>query len=419
MKSSNRFRLLLTVLQFSLLVLLVSCTTPATAEPTEAEATEVEATEVAPEPTEEPVAECEEPVFFFGPVELSGGGATPAANWKDGATIAIEEINESGGLLGCQIEVEWVDTQSDPAVSKAVIAEGLEKNPYVVLGPLASGNIIVNMVEAQRAETFQIVGGEAANLTEQGNPFIFRTSFGQATSMPKLANYLETLGIKTIDVISINNDFGKGGHDAIIPLLAERNIEVVNDVTIESGQADFAPEALTVLDSDAEAVFIYVNEEEAARLLTELSNQGFEKPIFGETVLIAQSVIDLAGDAANGAKGHVGLSAAAPLPLVQEYAKKFEERYGRLPDHNGMKGYIAVYVIKAMTERLGVFDSKALADALHCTMITTEEEPGVLIDIVYDEKGNVDRESFLVEVIDGKSTVIEVLPRLGTTCGEK
>ena len=128
MKSSNRFRLLLTALQFSLLVLLVSCTTPATAEPTEAPvATEVEATEVAP--TEEPVAKCDEPVFFFAPAEFSGGGATPAANWKDGATIAIEEINESGGLLGCQIEVEWVDTQSDPAVSKAVIAEGLEKHP--------------------------------------------------------------------------------------------------------------------------------------------------------------------------------------------------------------------------------------------------------------------------------------------------
>jgi branched-chain amino acid transport system substrate-binding protein len=432
-KSLKSFKLMVTALLVLLSVLLVACTAPATPTeeaateaPTEAEATEApteaDATEAPTEATEAPteaVAECDEPVFFFAPAELSGAGATTGTNWKDGATIAIDEINASGGLLGCQIEVEWADTQTDPAVSKAVIAEGLEKDPYVILGPLSSGSIIVNMVEAQRAEVFQIVGGEAANLTEQGNPFIFRTSFGQSTSMPKLANYLETQEITTIDVISINNDFGKGGHDAILPLLEERGIEVINDVSVEEGQADFAPEALTVLDSDAEAVFIYVNEEEAARLLTELSNQGFDKPIYGETVLIAQSVIDLAGEAANGAKGHVGLTAAAPLPLVEEYAAKFEAEYGRLPDHNGMKGYIAVYVVKAMTERLGVFDSKALAEATHCTMITTEEEPGVLIDVVFDEKGNVDRESFLVEVIDGLSTVIEVLPRLGTTCGEE
>ncbi|HEX9924262.1 MAG TPA: ABC transporter substrate-binding protein, partial [Anaerolineae bacterium] len=142
--------------------------------PAEEEAMEEEA------PAEEEAMEEEasgEPIFFFAPAELSGAGATVGNNWKDGATIAIEEINAAGGILGRPIEVEWEDTQSDPATSKAVIAKGLEQDPYVVLGPLYSGSIIVNMVEAERAETTQIMGGEAANLTEQGNPFIFRTSF--------------------------------------------------------------------------------------------------------------------------------------------------------------------------------------------------------------------------------------------------
>jgi branched-chain amino acid transport system substrate-binding protein len=275
------------------------------------------------------------------------------------------------------------------------------------------------MVEAERAETTQIMGGEAANLTEQGNPYIFRTSFGQATSMPKLAAYMETSGITSVDVVWVNNDFGKGGRDAIASELEARGIEIVNDISTEEQQPDFAPEALTVLDSGADALFVYMNEEESARLLVELQNQGFDKPILGETVLIAQSVIDLAGDAANGAQGHVGLTASAPLPLVEEYAQKFEDTYGRTPDHNGMKGYIAVYVIKEATERLGEFDSTKLAEVLHCTTITTEDEPGVLLDIVYDEKGDVDRESFLVEVQDGQQVVTQVLPRLGASCGER
>ena len=142
--------------------------------------------------------------------------------------------------------------------------------------------------------------------------------------------------------------------------------------------------------------------KESARLLIELQKQGFEKPIFGETVLIAQSVIDLAKGAAEGAQGHVGLSGAAPMPLVQEFAKKFQDRYGRATDHNGIKGYIALYILKEITERMGEFNSQRLAQELHCTKITTEQEPGVLIDIVYDDKGNVDRESFLVEVKDNK-----------------
>jgi branched-chain amino acid transport system substrate-binding protein len=237
--------------------------------------------------------------------------------------------------------------------------------------------------------------------------------------MPKIANHLAASGIGSVDIIWINNDFGKGGLDAISAELDALGIEIVNEISVEEQQADFAPEALTVLGSDADAVFVYLNEEESARLLTELQNQGFEKPIYGETVLIAQSVIDLAGEAANGAQGHVGLTASAPVPAIEEFAARFEERFGYTPDHNGLKGYIAVHVIKEITERLGEFDTQALAEALHCTTITTEDEPGVLMDIVYDENGDVDRESFLVEVVDGQQVVTEILPRLGTTCGEE
>jgi len=222
-----------------------------------------------------------------------------------------------------------------------------------------------------------------------------------------------------VDVTYVNNDFGKGGRDAIVAQLEERGIEIVNDISTEEQQADFAPEVLTVKGSEADALFVYLNEEESARLLVELKKQGFDKPIIGETTIIGQNVIDLAGDAANGAQGHVGLTASAPLPLVEEYRQKFEDRYGRTPDHNGMKGYIGVYAVKAITERIGEFDSEKLAEAMHCTTITTEEEPGVLMDVVFDENGDLDRESFLVEVIDGEQVVTKVLPRLGGSCGEQ
>jgi branched-chain amino acid transport system substrate-binding protein len=405
---------------------LTACAGPAAAPTTAPTSAPTLAPTVAPTtapivaPTAEPTeAACAEPVLLFAPAELSGSGATVGNNWKDAAALAVEDINAAGGILGCPVKIEFVDTQSDPAISKAVIVEGLEKHPYAIVGPLFSGSIIVNMVEAQRAEVTQIVGGEAANLTQQGNPYIFRTSFGQATSMPKLATYMQTSGITSVDIVWINNDFGKGGREAIGKELDALGIAIVNDISAEQQQADFAPEALTVLGSEAEALFVYMNEEESARLLVELRKQGFDKPIFGETTLIAQSTIDLAGEAANGVQGHVGLTASAPIPAIEEYAKRFQEKYGRLPDHNGLKGYIAVHVLKEITERLGEFDTKKLAEALHCTTITTDDEPGVLLDIVYNDKGDVDRESFLVEVQDGKQVVTQILPRLGGSCGEK
>jgi branched-chain amino acid transport system substrate-binding protein len=83
-----------------------------------------------------------------------------------------------------------------------------------------------------------------------------------------------------------------------------------------------------------------------------------------------------------------------------------------VPDHNGIKGYLAVYMIKAATEKMGKLDSKNLAAALHGLTITPEKEPGILMEVTIDENGDLNRESFLGEVVDGKQVIKEVLPKL-------
>ena len=66
----------------------------------------------------------------------------------------------------------------------------LVDDPYVLFGPVYSGSAIVTQTLAKQHEIAEFTGGEAANLTEQKNPYIFRTSFGQQASMPKIANYM-------------------------------------------------------------------------------------------------------------------------------------------------------------------------------------------------------------------------------------
>ena len=165
--------------------------------------------------------------------------------------------------------------------------------------------------------------------------------------------------------------------------------------------------------SGADALFAYLNEEESARLLRELRKQGYDRPIVGETTLMSQKVIDLAGDAVNGVRGHVGLTIDAPVPAIQDFARKFEKEFGAKSDHNGLKGYTAVYLIKAATEKAGKFDRKALAAAIKNASFSAKDHPGLLMDVSFDDKGDLDRESFLVEVKGGKQVVIGTLPPVG------
>jgi branched-chain amino acid transport system substrate-binding protein len=211
----------------------------------------------------------------------------------------------------------------------------------------------------------------------------------------------------------VNNDFGKGGRDTFVKEMAARGIKVVADISTESGQVDFAADVVKVKGANADAIFAYTNEEESARFLREARKQGITTPLIGETTLLNQKVIELAGDAANGVRGHVGLSAEAPIPAVQEFRAKFIKRFGYVPDHNGIKGYTAVYAIKYATERIGKFDRKLLAQTMHGLTITPQQEPGILMETTWDDKGDVDRISFLAEVVDGKQKIVQTLPKLG------
>jgi len=123
-------------------------------------------------------------------------------------------------------------------------------------------------------------------------------------------------------------------------------------------------------------------------------------------------VIDLAGEAANGVRGRVGLTVDAPIPAVQEFAANFKKRFGYACDHNGIKGYTAVYFIKHVTEKIGKFDSKAFAEAAHSITISPKDEPGILMEATWDKNGDIDRISFLGEVVEGKQKIVETLPKL-------
>jgi branched-chain amino acid transport system substrate-binding protein len=346
--------------------------------------------------------------------EISGSIAVSGGNFRDGVILAVEELNAKGGILKQKIALTQYDTQTNPGVARAQMQKAIDGEPYVVLGPIFSGNVKVVMQMLQQAEIPHLIGGEAAELTSLGDPYLFRTSFGQQIGMPKIANYIrDELKAKTVALIWVNNDFGKGGRDRLIKELTARNIKLAADVSTESGQVDFAADVVKLKAANADVVFVYSNEEECARIMREARRQGLKGPFVGDTTLLSQKTIELAGEAANGVQGHVGLTADAPIEAVAEFKARFQKRFNYVPDHNGLKGYSGVYAVRYVTEKLGKFDRKAFAKTMHGLTITPKDEPGILMETTWDNNGEIDRISFLAEVVDGKQKITKTLPKLG------
>lgn len=349
-------------------------------------------------------------------VELTGPGTTSGTNFRDGANLAIKEINAAGGILGRKIVTTVGDTQSNPGVAKGLAQKAVDDGAFAVFGPVFTGSVMVSMAVTSAAEIPNFTGAEGAPITQQGNKYIFRTSLTQADAMPKVARYLDTRkDINTIAVLFVNNDFGVGGRDAIVNALKKTHVKVVDVISTAQGQVDFSSAVVKLKQSKADALFAYTNEEESAHLLRELKKQGWNKPIIGETTIAGQKVIELAGAAAaDGVVADVGLTVDAPVPGMAKFKKDFQAAYHYVSDHNGIKGYTGIYILKAAIEKVGKFDPKAVAAAMHGIHLKAKDHPGILMDVSYNDKGDLDRESFLVKIVNGEQKIIGTLPPLGS-----
>ncbi len=345
--------------------------------------------------------------------EITGGGAPSGTMWRDGVILAVEDINKKGGVLGRKLETFVMDTQSDPPTSVAVIRRAINEQPFVIMGTVYSSSTVANMEIARQAGVPQISGSESVLVVQKGNPNIFLTSFSQQVGFAKLVRWLvEDLKADKIALIYVNNAFGRGGREMFLKFLKDRGKSVVTDISTEVQQADFTPELTQVRASGATHVMVYNHEEENARIMIQIRKLGLRVEAVGDN-LCAQTTVDAGGDAVNGAKCHVPMTALSPVPSMVDVGRRFQERFGRVPDHNAFKAYIGSHLMKAAVERVGAFDAAKVRDCLHNNFFPVAEEPGLLMDMYMDDKGDADRGSFIVEVRNKKSEVVKVLPLLG------
>ena len=195
------------------------------------------------------------------------------------------------------------------------------------MGPVFSGSIIVSMAETRKAEIPNFTGGEAAT----------HHAAGQSVHLPHVVHAVDRDAQgrevhqeqregedRRGDVGQQRLRQGRPRHDHQGARGGGAQGRRPTSRPIRARSTSPAP-CCKAKQTNADALFVYTNEEESARALRELRKQGYDKPIIGETTLTGQKVIELAGDAANGAVAHVGLTADAPQPADQGVRRQVPE----------------------------------------------------------------------------------------------
>lgn len=338
----------------------------------------------------------------------TGGAASYGNSVKNGAALAVKEINAAGGVNGVQLELNFEDDEND--AEKAVNAYNKLKDEgmQILVGTVTSTPCKAVKDNAYEDNIFLLTpSGSAVECTQYDNAF--RICFNDPNQGKASAQYIKNNNLATkVAVIYDGSDvYSSGIYGTFATECETLGIEiVVNEAFTADNNTDFSVAIQKIKDSDAELVFLPIYYEAATLILKQADSAGLDTKFFGCDGL--DGVISQLGDDVALADGVMLLTPFA-ADAADEKTKTFTAAYkaeynNEVPDQFAADGYDAIYTIKAALEKAGV-DSADISASDLCnklkeamTQITVE---GVTGTMTWDAKGEPTKDPKAMYIQDG------------------
>ncbi|MCR4935102.1 MAG: ABC transporter substrate-binding protein [Oscillospiraceae bacterium] len=319
-----------------------------------------------------------DPIKIGGIGPLTGGAAIYGNAAKNGATIAVEEINALGGL---QFELRYEDDAHD--AEKSVNAYNTLKGwgMQIFLGSVTSTPCVATSVEANGDHTFlltpsasstDVLGGIANPLTGTidipRKDTVFQMCFVDPNQGSASAQYIadQKLGSK-IAIIYKNDDvYSTGVYNSFAPKAAELGLNIVSTTTFtEDTKTDFSVQLNDAKSAGADLVFLPMYYDAAALILTQANAMGYAPKWFGIDGMDGILSVDGFNTAlAEGVMLLTPFNADADDEHTKSFVEKYEKAYGDTPNQFAADGYDCVYAIYQALNNAGVKDSSLSASEL-------------------------------------------------------
>lgn len=332
---------------------------------------------------------------------LTGDAASYGISVKQGAQLAVDEINEAGGVNGMKLELNFLDDEAEAQPAIAAYNKLMDEGADAILGCVTTGSTIA-ITELTKADgILQITpSGSGQDCTKYDNAF--RICFTDPLQGITMADYaIETAGYKNIAILyNTADDYSKGMAEAFIAEVADKGGSIVAEETFTTGDVDFNTQLTNIKATDAEVLFIPAYYQDVAYILTHAAQQGLDMPYLGGDGW--DGVLSQLKDA-SVAEGSIFLSpfvANDTAENVKAFVEKYNEAYDAVPDQFAADAYDGVYVIKAAIEKAGSTDSAELIAAM-----TEIEVDGVTGNMTFTPEGEPNKAAKMIKIIAGEYTL--------------
>lgn len=334
------------------------------------------------------------PIGMYG--SLTGDGASFGQSSREGTELAVDEINNAGGLLGgrkFRLLVE--DDQSKPEeASNAVTKLITQDKVAAVLGEVASRRSLAAAPIAQRYQIPMITPSSTNERVTQVGDYIFRVCFIDPFQGEVLAKFAyNDLKAKRVAILKdIQQDYSVGLTDSISANFKKLGGEVLEPVSYTTGDADFKAILTQVRSQKPDAIFATGYYPEAAIIARQARELGMTMPILGGDGWVGDALKN-GREALKNTYISNHYSADNPDPIVQNFVKSYRAKFNREPDAIAALAYDAVKVLADAMNRAQSTEGPKVRDAL-----AKADVPGVTGQLKMNAQRNVDKPAVIQEV---------------------
>jgi branched-chain amino acid transport system substrate-binding protein len=272
---------------------------------------------------------------------------------RQGAALAVKQINGEGGVCGYQLAMKAEDDQLDPAKGVAAVQKLVNQDRVAaVVGAAHSGVSLATLTVTEQAKVPQISPLSALNdLTDPVRPYFFRLWNKDAVIARTLAEFAAE-NYERVGLLYETTAFGQGGKDALSAAFEDVGGALVGAEAFDLSAQDLTPQLSKLRDAGAEAVIVQSQGPQAALTARNLRQLGYDAAIIGHPGLAQEGFVKLSQGAADGAVVIDGLD--RDKPAAREFITAFEDEYGAAPfSFYPATGYDAVRLIAAGLENAG------------------------------------------------------------------
>ena len=341
----------------------------------------------------------------IGPITGAAGAYGEAV--KNGTELAINEINEAGGINGYQVAFNFQDDENDP--EKAINAYNTLKdwNMQMLLGTVTSKPCIAVVAETTADNLFQLTPSGSAVESISGDN-AFRVCFADPDQGTASAKYIgeNKLATKIAIIYDSSTEYSSGIREAFVAEAANQGLEIVADEAFTAdSNTDFSVQLDKAKDAGAELVFLPIYYQEASIILKQASDKEFAPVFFGcdgmDGILSVENFDTSLAE---------GLMLLTPFSTTEESSKAFTEAYvaayGIEPNQFAADSYDAIYAIKAAVEQAGVtadMSASDICDALKPAMTEISIDGLTGSDMVWNANGEPNKAPKAVKIVNGES----------------